>query len=64
MRKIKESLNNPRCPYCKGIAQKQGKLRTVERLLQKYKCMDCGRTFSRLIVDYNGETKDGYEEGK
>jgi hypothetical protein len=45
-RPIYESLSNPRCPHCKGIAQKQGYATyPKEGRKRRYHCMQCGRTF-------------------
>lgn len=42
----RESLRNPRCPECNGVAQRMGILPTKKGKRRRYRCMACGVTFS------------------
>jgi len=46
-RPVRESLSNPTCPHCGGIAQKMGYVvYPHEGKKRRLHCTKCGKTFS------------------
>jgi len=36
---------NPKCPHCSSKSQKSGIIATLTEKKQRYRCIECGKTF-------------------
>lgn len=46
---VRESLGNPKCPKCSSISQKMGFIISQKGKRQRYRCLNCGKTFSEVL---------------
>ena len=45
----RHNYGNPPCPYCGCVTAKNGKITRKHGLVQRYRCVKCGRTFQTII---------------
>jgi len=45
------NYENPRCPYCNSSTKKNGIIKRVHGIVQRYLCKSCGRTFQEIIKE-------------
>jgi len=49
-----EIHENPKCPHCSSTTQKSGIIGTLKGKKQRYRCIECGKTF----YDKEGEASE------
>lgn len=59
---IDKKYMNPRCPYCKGLAQKHNRRQMKYGMSQRYKCTECSKGFSIRAQVKQGELLEKPEE--
>jgi transposase-like protein len=53
VKKMKPNKENPICPKCGSLTAKMGYLPTVEGKKRRYRCGECGHTFTEGVSIVN-----------